>query len=441
MAKGNSREASLTRPEHIHTPDIAPASDHASDWHTTVWVLVAIEVLVSMGVSVSHPIVPLFLEDELGLSRGREVEIWAGVIVASNFLTAAVFGPIWGTMADRRGRRLMVLRSTLGISIFSSLAAIVTNPYQLLGVRLMMGVLAGYMTAATALIGAIAPRERLGYALGMLATGQVIGLVLGPLIGGVVSSYLGYRMAFLSTGVLALIGFVLALTLLRENFVPPSRDELATRPGLLAAVVGMARSRDLMPVLVVLFLTRVTGSGVSPMTSLFVRDLNVPEKLVPTIAGLAFSVSGLGSAISAPILGRLSDRIGSKRVLVLALLGSALFYLPQAFVTTGIQFLALRFIVGLLDGGTVPAAHAMVGRFAPCTQQSVVFGLTSSATSAGSFTGPLISGVVAASFGLRTVFVYTAAIAALNAAWVIGKVRERSREGTASGGVSALAGG
>lgn len=141
------------------------------DWRVTLWVMVAVQVLMMMGITVSMPLIPLFLEDELGLARGREVELWSGLVASPTFLMIAVFSPIWGNLADRYGRKVMVLRSSAAIGIFNLLVVLVTDRYQFLGVRLLQGVFSGFGATATALVGSVTPKERLGYAMGLLGTG------------------------------------------------------------------------------------------------------------------------------------------------------------------------------------------------------------------------------------------------------------------------------
>lgn len=402
--------------------------------------MVVVQVLMMMGVTTSLPLLPLFLEAELGLDRGREVEIWSGIISAAHFLTMTISSPIWGALADRYGRKLMVLRTTAAVGLFNLLIVLVGDQYQLLAVRLAMGVFSGFAASATALVGSVTPKERLGYALGLLSTGQLLGIVFGPLLGGVLSSYFGYRVAFLSTGLLALGAFVLTLVTVREGFVRPTRSELAARPSLGRGIISMLRSAELMPMFVVLMLTRLTIGGIGPITSLYVGELDVPGHLVPTVAGLSFSVAGVGAAITSPLLGRLGDRVGYRPILLAALAGSAVFYLPQAWVTAAWQLLVLRFILGLLNGGIQPAAHAIIGRAAPDGQQSAAYGLTFSANSLGSFTGPLLTGFLAASQGLRAVFIYTGLLVAVNAAWVAWRVREPGGAQAASGSATTQAG-
>ncbi len=386
--------------------------------------MVAVQILMSAGQSMVQPLLPLFLKNELGLAPGQDVELWAGIIAGSHFLTMTIFSPVWGTLADRHGRRIMVIRSSAAVGVFNLLTILVANQYQLLAVRLTMGVLSGFGATATALVGSVAPKEKLGYALGLLGAGQTVGVVFGPLLGGLISTGFGYRVAFLSTGLVSLAACLLTATMVREDFTPPTRKELAARPSLLRGMAAMVRSPGLPAMFMVLALSRLTIGGLGPVTSLYVGELGVAAALVPTVAGLAFSVAGVGQAITAPFLGRLGDRLGYKPILLATLTGTALFILPQAWVTSAWQFLALRFVQGLFLGGVQPAAYAIIGRLAPPGQQSAAYGLTFSATAMGHFVGPVLSGLVGAAFGLRPVFVYTGLLVAADAVWVAALVRK-----------------
>lgn len=386
--------------------------------------MVVVQFMMTIGVTCTNPLLPLFLEKDLGLVRGRQLELWTGLIASAHFLTLTVFLPIWGRLADRHGRKMLVIRSSAAVGAFSLLSAVVTNHWQLLGVRLGMGVLSGFPAAAVALVGSVAPKERIGYALGLLGTAQTVGLVFGPVIGGLLSTRFGYRVIFLTTGVLSLAACLLAAALVREKFAPPAPGEVKARRGIFREIASVASSRDLVPMFVCLALTQVAVNGIGPVTTLFVGELDVAEKLVPTVAGLAYSVAGVGAAVTAPLLGRLADRSGYRTVLLSCLAGAAVFYLPQAAVRSAWQLLALRFVLGLCVGGIQPAAYALIGRLAPRAQQSSAYGLTFSATSLGNFSGPILSGFVAAGLGIRWVFVYTGILVALNALWVAAKVKE-----------------
>jgi DHA1 family multidrug resistance protein-like MFS transporter len=145
---------------------------------------------------------------------------------------------------------------------------------------------------------------------------------------------------------------------------------------------------------------------------------------IATLAGIAFSITGVANVISAPFLGNRSDRIGYRRVLLIALLGSTLTTLPQAFTHNYFVFTAERFAVGLFVGGLLPTANALVGRLVPRSDRGTIYGMTSSAMFMGNSLGPLLGGFLAAGLGLSWVFLMTGAVLGLNLVWVYYRVPE-----------------
>jgi DHA1 family multidrug resistance protein-like MFS transporter len=166
---------------------------------------------------------------------------------------------------------------------------------------------------------------------------------------------------------------------------------------------------------------------VQPVVTLFVREMlgNVPS--IATLAGLAFSATGLAGVIAVPILGRRSDSIGYRRVLLISLGGAALFTLPQALPLGYWAFVVERFGLGLFVGGVLPAANALVGWLTPAAERGLVYGMISSAYFIGNTLGPLCGGAVAAGVGIRWVFAMTAVLLLANLSWVWLKVPEAGR--------------
>ena len=119
-----------------------------------------------------------------------------------------------------------------------------------------------------------------------------------------------------------------------------------------------------------------------------------------------------------PLLGRLSDRIGQRRVLLIALAGAALLMAPQAFATSYWVFVAERFGVGLFIGAILPAANTLIAKITPAAERGAVYGMTASAYFIGNSMSPLTGGAVAALFGINWVFLMTAALLLLNLVWV-----------------------
>ncbi len=408
-------------PAPVPDPDVAePVA--APNWQRSLFLMMGIQLGMNMGFTVLSPVMPLFLP-ELGVHGPAEIDVWAGVLSAVTPLVAAFASPLWGRVADRRGRKLMVLRSCFAIALFMGLMSLVGNVWQFLGLRTLMGVFAGFNAAAISLVASQVPPQRLGYSLGWLSTGQLVGALIGPLLGGFIANVTGsYRAPFVFTsGVCALCG-VLALVLVQERFSPPKGG--AGKATLFQSFAMLSRSPGLLPLFVVLLLAQFGVQAVQPVVTLYVEQLVGPLPALATLGGLAFSVTGLADLIASPFLGRRSDVLGYRRVLLIALAGAALASAPQAFVPNYWSFVAARFALGLFVGGILPTANALVGRLAPAGDWGTVYGVTASAMFLGQSLGPLSGGAIAATLGLRWVFLVTAVLLTANLLWVWVKVPE-----------------
>ena len=394
----------------------------APNWQRTLFLMMGIQLGMNMGFTVLSPVMPLFLPT-LGVHDPAEIDVWAGVLSAVTPLVAAFASPLWGRVADRRGRKLMVLRSCFAIALFIGLMSLVANVWQFLGLRALMGVFAGFNAATISLVASQVPPQRLGYSLGWLSTGQLVGALIGPLLGGLIADVTGsYRAPFVFTsGVCAMCG-VLALVLVQERFNPPKGG--ASKATLLQSFVMLSRSPGLLPLFVVLLLAQFGVQAVQPVVTLYVEQLVGPLPALATLGGLAFSVTGVADLIASPFLGRRSDVLGYRRVLLIALAGAALASAPQAFVPNYWSFVAARFALGLFVGGILPTANALVGRLAPPGDRGTVYGVTASAMFLGQSLGPLSGGAIAATLGLRWVFLITAVLLTANLIWVWVKVPE-----------------
>lgn len=383
--------------------------------------MVTVQALMSFAFSVSGPFLPLYII-QLGVKPIAAVSAWAGIIASVNFLAAAIFSPIWGGIADRTGRKLMVVRSCLAIALFTGLMGLVQNVWQLFGARAAMGIFSGFSAAAIAMVGTQVPEESLGFSLGWMTTGQLVGGLCGPLFGGLLADKLhDYRLVFFATSFFALAAAAVCIFFVRERFERPAAP--LRRASFFAALREVVTHPRLAPMFVVVLLAQVVAFGVQPIVALFVRDLPGTATWLATAAGAAFAVTGLADLIASPFLGKRSDRIGYRRVLLISLAGVVAFTIPQAFVHSIGAFIALRFGVGLFLGGVLPTANALIGRIFPLERRGQVFGITSSATFLGMFAGPLIGGTVGAHFGFDAVFLTIGLLALANLVWVAFSVR------------------
>jgi len=289
----------------------------------------------------------------------------------------------------------------------------------------MMGMFAGFSAASVVMVASQVPERRLGYALGMLSTGQLTGSLMGPLLGGGLADLTGsYRWPFFIAGTIGLTAFTLCLLLVHERFTVPK--EKRPRPSLVTSFRMITRSRALSALVLVLLLTQFATQSIQPVIVLFVKELvgNRPE--LGTLAGLAFSSTGLTAVMAASLLGRATDRIGGRTVLLISLTGAALMTAPQAIIHTYWVFLAARMALGLFVEGVIPATNVLIGKMTAVSDRGFVYGTTASAYFLGNALGPLTGGAVGAVFGLRWVFVVTATLLLATLAWVYVAVPKRA---------------
>ena len=394
----------------------------ATHWQSTLWAMVGIQFVMTMAFSMLTPIMPLFLP-ELGVKTIGGIDIWAGILSGITSFVAAFASPVWGRVADRHGRKLMLVRSSLAIGFFTVLMGVSMNVWQFFGARMLMGVFAGFSSSAIALVASQVPESRLGYSLGWLSTGQLVGSLVGPIMGGALADLTGsYRIPFYLTSATIFAALGLVWFGVHEEFTRPQKGKAGG--SVLAGLVALMRSPALLALFFVLLMAQFGVRTVQPIVTLYVKEMVGDLPNVATLAGIAFSITGVANVISAPFLGNRSDRIGYRRVLLIALLGSTLTTLPQAFTHSYGLFTAERFAVGLFVGGLLPTANALVGRLVPRSDRGTIYGMTSSAMFMGNSLGPLLGGFLAAGLGLSWVFLMTGAVLGLNLVWVYYRVPE-----------------
>lgn len=402
---------SPTAPAEPEGPSIAIPSENARDgeaplsWKRTLYALWIAQLLSIVGFSMRVPFLPFYLGD-LGLTSTDAQVLWAGLINAGGAGVMAISAPFWGIIADRYGRKPMVLRSMFAATITVALMGFATAPWHLLGLRFVEGAFAGTVTASTALVATTAPKERAGFALGMIQTAVFSGASLGPLVGGLLAAQIGYRPTFwVASGMLG-VGGLIVLFLVQERFTPVVQAEGARRG--LRATFDVLAGRIMLTMVLVTLVIRLAASATQPILPLFVETLSgSTSQDQAALAGVILGVAGLTSAISSVILGRMGDRLGHRRILFWCSLAAGLLYLPMVAVHTAWQLALLQALFGVAAGGLIPSANAIVVNVTAPARRGVVFGLMAGSASLGGFIGPLAGSGLAAGFGFGVAFFST----------------------------------
>jgi len=378
--------------------------------------------VTGVGMSQIAPVLPLYIR-HLGINNISLINQFSGLAFGVTFIISAIFSPIWGSAADRVGRKPMLLRASLGMAIVICCMGFAPNVYVLIGLRMLQGTITGYSTACVTLIATQTDKGNAGFALGTLSTSSIAGSLLGPMVGGVIEETVGMRPVFFITGALMFVAFLTTLLFVRENFVREDKKMRGIRD-----IWREIPEKNLTVVLAATYFVITLGLyAIEPIITVYVLQLTKDHSHVALIAGLVFSASGLANVIAAPQLGRLSDRIGAHKVILFALIAAGLFYMPQALVKTPWQLMGIRFLQGLTLGGLNPAINTLIKKITPDAYTGRIFGLTISFMYLGVFGGAVLGGQMAAAFSIRSVFWLTGGLMLLNAVWVYFNVYNKLR--------------
>lgn len=373
--------------------------------------------VAGIGMSQIAPVLPLYIQ-HLGVHNSSSIAQLSGIAFGVTYIISAIFSPIWGHIADKYGRKPMILRASLGMALVIGCMGFAPNVYVLIGLRLLQGAITGYSTACTALIATQTDKEHAGYALGTLSTGNIAGSLLGPIIGGLIEENLGFQPVFFITGALLLIAFILTALFVKESYVRQNK-----KADNLKKIWESVPEKNLTIILLVTFFVLTLGLySIEPIVTVYVTQLTKGTAHVALLAGLAFSASGLANIIAAPRLGKLSDKIGAHKVIIFALVVAGIIYIPQAFVKNPWQLIGLRFLLGLAMAGLNPSVNTLVKKITPDSLTGGVFGFTMSAGYLGVFGGSVIGGQVAGYLGIQYVFFISSTLLLINAIWVYFKV-------------------
>ncbi|HBP27884.1 MFS transporter [Advenella sp. FME57] len=397
-------------------------------WKQNLYVCLFGSFTTILAMTLILPILPVYIQN-LGVTDPEAVVSWSGWIFSITFLAAGLMAPVWGRFADRYGRKIILIRASLGMAIGIALIGCAQTVWQLFWLRLLVGLLGGYASGATILVATQTPRAHTGWAVGMLASGTLAGNLLGPLIGGIVPALLGIRLTFFVAGGIILLAFFCTVFMIRETHKP---REAPPKNAIPYSFWKSGRQRNLVLLMLLAgTLLMFANMSVEPIITLYLASLRTLTDQIPLLAGIAMSATAFGSMLFSSRAGRWGDTHGHLKMLIASFIATAVLLLLQGLAQTDWQFITLRFLMGMTLCGIMPALTAMIRHNVPADAAGGVLGYATSTQYAGLVLGPLAGGLVANQAGFTAVFVMTGAVMLLAAALLFRQMRTTAGPDTA----------
>jgi DHA1 family multidrug resistance protein-like MFS transporter len=377
-------------------------------WQRNQYVVVLAVALAFGAFELTQPFMPLYIR-ELGAEDLAEAAFWSGLVSGVAPLCAAVMGPFWGSLADRYGRKPMVLRALLFISVMQFATAFVPNVQWLLVTRILMGLFAGFTAMAMALAIAVSPRDRMASAIGLVQAAQIAPAAIGPLIGGLLTDTFGLRTSLMLTGLMLIVPTALLGFLVQESFEPPPADRSTARTrGTRGSILALLVLPGFATALAILFVARFSDRALAPILPLYLIELQTPSAQLATITGLVVAAGAIAATCSSILYGRWSSPENTRRLLVIALIGGACCAALLGLAGGWPEVVVMRVLLGLLAGGTISLAYTMGARLAPSERSSLSLSVLASCGMLGSAFSPILAGLISQA-SLRIVFFAVAA--------------------------------
>lgn len=375
-----------------------------TNWKHNLYIIWVGQFVAMMGMSMVVPFLPFYIK-ELGIIDNQQIARWSGMAFSGPFFFSFVLSPVWGFLGDRYGRKLMVVRALFGLAIAQVLIGFSQNVYHLLIGRLFQGMISGFVPASMILISSTTPKEKLGYALGILQTATSAGTVLGPFIGGLLVDYIGMRPVFFVTASLCFLSAILIIVKVSEN-----REFKTSNSTIKENYQFVFQSPQLKVIILLIVLVQISIAFNQPLFALYVKTLHLDKKYIASIAGLLYGIMGVFTMIGSPLWGKYNENHRMSKSFAIASFIASLAFLLHYFIYNPYLVGIVRAGLGIALGGLLPVLFTLASLNSPLERRGGILGIANSAQILGNLVGPILSGYFASLFGIRNVFLVSASI-------------------------------
>lgn len=364
-----------------------------ASWRKSLYSVWISELITLIGFNFVLPFLPYYIQ-QLGIKEIKEVSLWAGLLVAAPSITLIVSAPLWGIVADKIGRKFMLIRAIFLGTLILFLMGLAKNVQQLFILRLFQGLLTGTIVSANALISSITPRENSGYGFGLIQTSIFAGASIGPLIGGVIVDNIGYRNSFFLSSFITFLAGIMVIVLVKEKFKPPEKNKTSFQE----------IRENLQIILSILLLIQFVSAMIIPIFPLFIQKLSETSINLASKAGFIIGITGLTASISAITAGKMASRFDKTKFLIISISLGGIFRIMQGFSSNLKQFFLFSIIVAFFTGGLIPVIYSIINQKIKKGEIGKTFGVSGSISAFGRVIGPSIGGTVASLFYINTPF-------------------------------------
>lgn len=369
-------------------------------WRKNLYTIWFAQFLTMLGMNLVVPFLPFFVR-QLGVTDENTIASWSGLVFAGPFFLSLFLTPYWGTLGDKYGRKLMVIRAIIGLGLSQILIALSPNVYFLLFFRMIQGAISGFIPSALALVSSTTPDEKSGYAIGLLQSSTAAGTIVGPLAGGLLADFLPYRSIFFITAGLCFLAGALIIKIVKEVRISKSQPEYYSVLDNLKLVFSNLHLRQGV---ILIFVSQLAVMLIQPIFALYIESFKISKSYVSTYSGIAFSILGIFMLIFSPVWGKRIDKSGYRKNLPIAFVGASGAYLIQGLISSIFLLIVFRAIQGIFMGGIIPSLYSYISKSCDQERRAGIMGIASSLFVLANLIGPISGGMLASGFGFNIVF-------------------------------------